>query len=366
MEGVQSFISNISFPKSLEEVLYFQKERGLFDVEFLKECSKNNIMVEWTAPKWTKAGDIAFFMHSKTSNSIISRLTTTLNNNKKMYDFYTFQLLKKSLDTGKELYNKYGGKIFALGKVTGGSFRDSNYELQNTLHWKSRIYAPIENVYFLKNPIDITEFSSFIYVSRQSAITPVFGKEFDMLKQIINSKNDIPEYLEESLSVPIPLMKINKDNWITVSNRYRHSFFLEIQFRTYYVDYLLEILGDKKKFYSECPCIKNYNTCFVDNVILVSQKYLPVEVKLNIENEKDIIRQVEKYCNVDKLVLDRKNNKIATSEKQVKNNVLIIDTNTIYWYNDLKKSIKPIFYLNSILTVDDIIILREKIVKLMC
>ena len=53
------FITNISFPKSLDEVLYFMKERGRFDVEEVA----GSTYVEWTAPKGAQVGDTAFFMH---------------------------------------------------------------------------------------------------------------------------------------------------------------------------------------------------------------------------------------------------------------------------------------------------------------
>lgn len=52
----RAFITNISFPKSLDEVLYFIGERGKLDVEEVMTAD----YVEWTAPKDSKIGDTAF------------------------------------------------------------------------------------------------------------------------------------------------------------------------------------------------------------------------------------------------------------------------------------------------------------------
>ena len=112
-------------------------------------------------------------------------------------------------------------------------------------------------MFLLEKPIDISEFNSVITVSRQSSITPVFGDQYNFLKSLIFQKNSIIEdYFINSIAEPVPLARVNDNNWLEVLNRYRRSFFLEIQFRTYYVDRLLILLGDNKTIYRECTCIK--------------------------------------------------------------------------------------------------------------
>ena len=100
--------------------------------------------------------------------------------------------------------------------------------------------------------LDISEFNEYIYVSRQSAITSVLGEDFKKLKSLIISKNNTPLYFSQVDATPIPLKRINKDNWMTISNEYRRSFMLETQFRAYYVDYLLSAIGGRKTIYKEC------------------------------------------------------------------------------------------------------------------
>ena len=74
-------------------------------------------------------------------------------------------------------------------------------------HWSSRVYAPIDRIYVLQQPIDISEFSDFLPISTRGAITPVVGSDFDRLKRIIASKNNTPQYLKESRAIPLPLKK---------------------------------------------------------------------------------------------------------------------------------------------------------------
>ena len=75
MKFVQAYISNISFPDSLDEVRDYA---NFFDIETIltggNEDGYEEREVEWTAPKWCKKGDVVFFMHAKTANSKIRKL----------------------------------------------------------------------------------------------------------------------------------------------------------------------------------------------------------------------------------------------------------------------------------------------------
>ena len=371
MQEVQAVILNIAFPKSLEEVLKIQHDEGYFDIEYLlancalSDCSEPPTTT-WTVRKWCKKGDIIFFMHSKSSHATISRLKNEL---KRYSDDYTeddFNTLTAALERGSELYQKYGGKILAVAQISGTPVYDKIDEQERIIHWQSPLYATVSGYYCLKSPIELSEFNTFITLSTGGAITPVFGKEFEALKALIMSKNAVPRYLEESVAMPIPLAKITGDNWIQVASQYRRSFFLEKQFRAYYVDYLLESLGDRKGFFVECPCIKQgRKPSFADNVIVMDGKYLPVEVKLNIHAEQDLIGQLRKYCAVDALILDKKKNRFAAPDKLFNQGVLTIDTDAVYWYSDIDQSICQIWSLDNVSAKRDILNLREQVISLM-
>ena len=366
MKEVQAVIMNISFPKYLDEVLDIQKKHGYFDLEYIinlsNDCDSSDY---WTMPKWFKTDDVVFFMHSKNSKTTISRLKNQLKRESENYEINDIQLISEALERGYDLYSQYGGKIFALGRAIDQPVYGVMYEPDYTPHWKHRIYANISDYYCLKYPIDLSEFNTFIKLSCGGAITPVFGKEFNSLKSLIQKKNTIPYYLEDSVAMPIPLARINEDNWIEVTSKYRRSFRYEIQFRTFYVDYLLRFLGDQKTFFVECPCKKRGgHISYVDNVIIINEAYLPVEVKLNAGAEENLISQLKKYCDLDTLTLN-KTGRYAPSNKLFRDGVLLIDTNAVYWYNYSQNSISMICRLDNISTLKDIIDLRKHIVAIM-
>ena len=355
MKEVQSFITNISFPKTLDELLFFLEDNFHFNVDDILEEE----YIEWTAPRWCKLDDIVFFMHSKTAISTITRLRTEFYNTKEKYSKKQCELIEKGIVHALDNYKKYGGKIYAIGRVTEPPIYDNFYRDEVKLHWGGRIYAPICDIIVLNCPIDISEFNDFIFISRQSSITGVFGKEYIKLKDLILSKNVTRKYFEDSISTALPIKNINKTNWLQLSNEYRRGFFLESQFRSYYTDHLLEVITDNKVF-KECTC-KTYNQAdyFVDNVIIFNNIPLLVEIKLNINNEKDLVGQMNKYCNCTNILI---NNKLI-SIKDCYNKAIIIDINNIYVFDNKTKDIFPIIKLDNIKSIENLEMIKDTINK---
>ena len=216
----------------------------------------------------------------------------------------------------------------------------------------------------LENLIDISELKGEIEISRQSSITPVFGEKFVFIKNLILKKNNIvEEYFKDSVAEPMPLYKLNDDNWLKIVNAHRRDFFLEAQFRAFYVDRFLKFLGDNKTFYRECGCKKgNRSRTFVDNVIKMNGKYLPVEIKLSVSAEKDIETQLLSYCNLKQLYLTADK---AVTDNVYQDNVLVIDTDRIYVYDNKKRMLKEVVELDDIKSNEDIIDLRTTIQELL-
>lgn len=256
-------------------------------------------------------------------------------------------------------YKALGGSIFAVAKVKGDAHYSDGDEEGNS-HWKSRIYAEIEELTMLDKPIYLSEFSNFIEITRQSSITSLCAEQFEKLKETIIAKNGRIKCLEECFASAIQLKNISENNWIEMSGEYRKKFFLESQFRKFYVDYLLRAIGDKKKFYSECSCCENGKYIGKpDNFILISGKYLPVEIKLNVRIEKDLKKQLDKYCNVDTVQLEK--SKVISSDEIYKGFVFIIDINKCGVYNYNIGKIEFLCRLDDITNIKDVLNLRDSI-----
>ncbi len=350
---VQAIINNISFPTTIDELRHYWSELGGFDVEDIIWEDPT----EWTVPKWLIKEDIVFFFHAKTAIQRIRRLETALKNQKDQLQDY--EELMDGLQYARELYDKYGGKIYAIGRVWDKPFFYGE-ERDVQLHWHGNIFAKIGNIWILENPVSIDEFSDFIRVSRQGAITPILGEDFDKLRTVIAQKNILPAYLQLCEATPYPLREINDQNWLSLSQRYRRQFFLEDQFRRFYVDYLLKQLGDQKTFYRECPCHKQDRpVAFADNGFWLNGKICFVEVKLNIEAEANFAGQLKKYSFVEAANLTK--DRMVYMDDILQEYVLFIDTTIIGIYDAINDRLKTIEDLDEIRTEEDIIILKEKI-----
>ncbi len=353
--NVQPFINNISFPKTIDELINILRDRSRFYVE--------DILYEdptaWTVPKWAMVNDIVFFFHAKTAIQSITRLVTTINDQKEDIDNYDF--LMQSLQHARNLYNQYGGKIYAIGRVLDRPFYGEP-DIDGEINWKGNIFAPIGDICILKEPIPIEDFNNFIRVSRQSAITPVLGDDFEHLKDIIAAKNEVPEYLMDSTATPFPLKEVTEQNWLIVTREYRRQFHLEMQFRKFYVDFLLKSLGDIRTFYTECECYKKDKLSgYADYSIRLNKKLCFVEVKLDFDAESDFKGQLKEYSFVDKAKI--KKDKWVYKDNILQDFVIIIDTEQIGVYDAGKDEITIIEMLDNIQNKDDIMLLKQKIIK---
>lgn len=352
--NIQAFITNISFPKTIEELEYFVMEVGRFNIDDVLLFET----VEWTVPKWALVGDIVFFFHAKTAIQTIGKLERELKKNKEISDYNE---LMDGLKHAKELYDFFGGKIFAIGRVLGRPFYDDG-DWQEEMHWKGRIYAEIGEICILDNPIEMESFSDFIMISRQSSITAVLGEDFEKLKKVISKSNIIiPSYLERGKANPMPLNKINEENWLILTQEYRRSFFLEIQFRKFYVDYLLQAIADKKKKFSECACYKNNRLVgYADNCIWLNGKIFFVEVKLSFDAERNFTNQLFKYSNVENVVLEKERRYYERIEQRY---VLVIDTGRIGVFDAITKNISIITKLDLLKDKTDLSGLRHSLIE---
>lgn len=342
VECVQAYVSNMSTATTLEELEYT-------DGITLPENLMSAVDKLWTAPKWAKAGDVVFFMHSKTARSTITRLRSELFRNRDKMSAYDYDRLMNYIGHCLDIYSQYGGKIFAIGRVCGGpKYVEPENVMESVLHWRSRNYSAIDNIHILEKPLDISEFK-YIHITRGGATTPLYDYEFDHLREDIGKNNDLPQYVKNSTAKPIPLRKINAQNWIEIANDYRRCFILEKQFRQFYVDYLLRDIGDKKKFFTECRCQRNdIHDSFMDYVIRFEGKLLPVEVKLSVNAEPNIVGQVSKYVFNNNVFLTDDGSRCASGKEFHDGKVLIIDTEKLYWYEAESNKVNAIFDLDDL------------------
>lgn len=343
---VQAHISNISFPNDIDALEVFIYEHSLYNIESIL----NGDGRVWTVPRNSKLGDIVFFFHAKTA---ISRITSLVSRVRELSDYseHNKEYLLEWLERARQLYKKYGGKIFAVGRIV--SPPEYIYiSDDDPYHFHGRIYADIGDIVCLDTPISIEQFNSFITVSRHSAITPLPLSEFNRLKEIIFSSNsNCPYYLLNAKVGNFDLSRINKSNYLIATKDCRCRFLYEADYRSYFVDYLLVEISDNK-FYRECYCYSEEKPHgIVDNVFLYNGKYYLLEVKLNISIERDLCGQLNQYVSADYLYLLNHEKPLYDFERA---NMYVIDTNSLYKYDTKSQVLQELLRLDEVTTIDDV------------
>lgn len=360
MKNVQAFIVSVSVPQTLEQLFYHVNEYdwgGYFIDELLNEWDGTS---SWTVPRWAKCEDIVFFFHVRSAAIHLRRLAKELKAAREEYSQEEYDDVMSFIQRGLDIHAKYGGKIFAAARVTGAPEYLGHDE---EFYWNSPIYAEIGGGFLLDHPVDISEFREFLRI-QQGTITPVLGGNFDQLRELIRSKgNSLPDYVLEATAAPIPLSAINSENWLSLCYEWRNRFFLEEQFRKFYADYLLRGLSDDGKLYCECRVKKDLTNYRVDNVILFNGKYLPVEIKLNIENEAALTDQLEQYC-CGEIFLTQKSKNALNPERVHANRVLVIDTEGVYLYD--AEGLVCVCELYGIHNLEDLAELRDTLAFIVC
>lgn len=354
--NVQAYILTLTYHTTLDEIMEHIYDCKCDIITYISILQREDTE-GFVAPKWATEGDVVFFYFAKSSINSIKKLKKECD--KLSESDKRKKVIQIFLDDAEKLYYQFGGCIFAVGRVCGNSEIGETYEHS---HFKNNIFAPVTDFVNLETVIPLECFSEYAPLEFKKSITPVLGDSFEQLKQDI-LEDDYIDYLENSHSVPIPLKDISKDNWLNITMDYRRKFFLEIQFRKYYVDYFLSFFGDFKKFYMECACfINGRRTGVADNFTLFNKKYIAIEVKLNINTVCNFKEQLEKYCSIDNAKLSE--DKSAEKEEIEQNYVFIIDVIGFYVYNHKRKEIKFMEKLDNIKSVSDIKKLREKCIKM--
>ena len=357
MKNVRSFIVNVSAPQTLNDFLWLMTDYGDHVIERALEYPYET--GEWTAPRWARPGDIVFFMHACSVKKYLMSIRKKLTEQKNSYNQEEFDEAMNFIQRGLDLYEEYGGKIFEIARVIGVP-EFSEFDDDDKAYWHSKIYADIGEGFLLEHPVDISEFREFIKIAARTSITPVVGSAFDKLKELIISHgNTIPDYLAEAVAVPIPLSKINSQNWLELCNKYQNRFELEEEFRNFYVDYFLQALSDDGNIFRECRIRKARRDSYIDNIIMINGGYLLVEVKLNVKSEAHLISQLEKYCNADAVFIRNVEKFPLPQEKVFSKNILVIDTAHLYLYDDTEKILSIIYDLAEIKELEDIAYVKK-------
>ena len=281
---VQSSITSISFPSSLERLramgAKWQKVLGrdwVTDMDILMDFPVGK-QVTWIAPKWLTSNDILFFYHTKSASSLIRKLRLEAariikkgTDPSKGFPLGDINALKHILDRQSILAEQYSGSIFGFAVISG---RPVRYHDEDK-HFKGTIYAPLVEVFIFTNPV--FDFGDIIRIG-QNTTTPVFGQEFEKLKERTALHNQLPDILIRTKPGNLSFRNVDGTNWPDICCKRETKFVDEAQIRAYLIDYILnEVKDNRSPLLLECDCFRSgLRTGIADYFIRVSGQWIPV------------------------------------------------------------------------------------------
>jgi hypothetical protein len=341
MNFVQAAITSNSFPSSLEGVWDMIDKHGdwLSDLDVLLasvEWDEGEVMW-WTAPRWMTQGDILFFYHTMSAKTKVTRLLNDVERRLPQRSTRRWRVARsrhmlgmhKLLERASGLADRYSGTIFGCAEISGPTeyFEKEIAEA----YFKSRFSAPLERVHIFEHPIPYEEFAHCVRIG-QNVTTPLYKDSFDSIKRLLGRRNILPSYLDDAGPRGITFREIDKDNWPQIACRPDVRFIDEGQLRAYLLDFLLDELKDTRTpVLEECWCYRDgKRTGRADYFVRVHGSWIPMEAKLNINTEKDVLGQVARYTEVDSFVPTLGPNKNKRYSAEPSSVGLIADQSGIY------------------------------------
>lgn len=274
--------------------------RKITDLEVILNFGHLNLDYgEWTAARWMTEGDVLFFYHTNRGHKKIRRLLKELRgagSARQASSGDTIEILERNL----ELSTRVESCIFACAPVQGSS---TYYAKEETYHFNSRSFAPFSKVYVFEEPLHASDFGLHFKIG-QNTVTPLYKRNFGAIRELLQRDNEIPDFLELADISELAFQSISKENWRQVVASPQARFLNEELVREYFIDYLLDEIKDPRTpVLEECITSRNGQTTGrADYFVMVGGRWIPIEAKLNILTEGNLLGQIGKYLRVDKFV----------------------------------------------------------------
>jgi hypothetical protein len=339
---VEACIASVSFPNTTEALLEMIEPD---DDDFCETHLQSLIDAHgqasysggWSAPRWFSEGDIFFFYHSKKALPRIGMFMSAIFDIGGG-DIHTmvspWQPMCICLAREWKLAQELGGHIFACARVAGPAKMDrSADEARRPKHWRSRVYASIEDVWTFATPLPLSVFSKHVTLSTGGGLTPVHGTALVRLRDELAKRTEIPEYLARATPGREGFRGINRSNWRDrTCGTDAPRFIGEAQLRSYFADFLLAELKDvRTALFQECRCTSSNGTGpIADYFVRIHGRWLPVEAKLSVAVERALTDQVRRYLGVTSFVPLRGKSAQVAHESLGSQFCLVVDSAGVY------------------------------------
>jgi hypothetical protein len=320
-EPVQAWVTAVSFPTEARDVLHMILSDALkvdtTDLQGLIKAVGQEDFGGWTVPRWGMRGDIAFFYHAKKAlpriKSLIRQFRETAMKAPRG-DRDTLQDVVDVLLRERDLAVLLQGRVFACARLSDRA--QANYseeERSRSKHWRSPIYGSITDIHVFKHPLPYEVFGRYLTLNT-GTITPLEAPAFNRLRGILSETNELPRYVADAEVASEGFRDVSASTWRRIACLSGGRFRDEAQVRSYVIDFLLRELRDPRTIvHAECRCssdgVTNSGPPVADYFVSISGAWVPVEAKLNVGAERDIVSQVSRYLAADSFTPTRGHSK---------------------------------------------------------
>ena len=299
----EAFVTAVGLPARLDEFCAMVADnlgqRGsdacFLDLEHLLNPAVDR--VHWSAPPWSRPGDVAIFYctqrAARTASTLRQQMPArptwvvdgTLQENLELREVFL-----DALSRAERLLAKNAGRFISVGRVTGLP------EKGWVAHVRDRTFTTIADLFRLQTPIPLDAIASAFTVRRAATITRMGASAFNALLASLREQH-LPKWVS---SVRIGLDAILdqlRGDWrnLVRSDLYRPK--TEDELRELIVHPILEEISDAgAPVLHECRCYhRNRSLGIVDSLVKLNGRWVPVESKLRVASWDDVMNQVRRY-----------------------------------------------------------------------
>jgi hypothetical protein len=281
------YCARVALPAQLDEIEDMIAEYGETDLEFLRKGGNHN----WAMPPSCSTGDVVLFQLGMKAPA---RLRGLIRQATKAGD----TKLTKRLNALVEPVNNGAGSLIACARIGAPPYTGES----GSRHYIARTYADI---------VDVTPFAKPLrVVGTPLAAFPVFAPHGRVAHRMFSSQHDYEKTCQElrALGNPLPhwtrrrltdFRGLSPNKCVALARAPGTSFVNEAQFCLHLAEPLCQALSDDGSFRREVPVRKmrqpSAPTKYVDFVIPIDRALVPVEAKLSVTAEPNLIKQVRAY-----------------------------------------------------------------------
>ena len=303
---VEAFVTAVGFPQDLQNLDHMvQKniEHGerlprVLDIDLIIEGSRTRL--NWSVPPWAQPGDIAVFYCTVRSRASASRLRRDIDiaeiesegsDESEIEELR--QAYREILDHAVDRAALFAGRFVAVGRVASWPYDGAG------AHFRDRLFADIDDVVVLSEPVLASEIRDVFQVRRAATISRMNAEAFGAFKRVAD-----PQLPRWARAAKIGLDAHPKANWRDLVSNSEYRPRTEDEFREFVVTPLLEELsGSADGILVECRTMRRGKwTGYVDNLVRIADDWIPIECKLRIPSEKAMLRQAKRYIGCSKAI----------------------------------------------------------------